>query len=213
MTGQRFLVVSSSVVVAAGLLLLGDQAYLEAKAWLARRLVANAWADHLRDGLPHRPWRWADFHPVARIVVPRLGTERIVLTGATGSALAFGLGHVSGTALPGQAGSAAVAGHRDGWARFLGDMRVGDTIVVETRAGREPLRVVSLEVVPRERVEILEPDPDTRLTLVTCYPFDGLVPSPKRYVVRCARARGDVALRPEVPWSRWSNARTTLSRR
>ena len=70
MTGHRFLVVSAAIAAGAGLVLLTDQAYHRAKGWLAVRLVARAWALHLDDGREHRPWPWADFHPVARIEVP-----------------------------------------------------------------------------------------------------------------------------------------------
>jgi len=65
--------------------LLGEQAWLSVKASLAERLIEHAFAAHLEDGGVHRPWRWADTHPIARLEVPRLGVERIVLAGASGS--------------------------------------------------------------------------------------------------------------------------------
>jgi sortase A len=187
-TVRRLLVASAAVAGAAGLLLLGDQACRRAKGALAARLVERACAAHLADGRPHRPWSWADHHPVARIDVPRLGVRRVVLSGASGSSLAFALGHVDGTALPGSPGNCVVTGHRDTWAAFLERVRVGDEIRVETRLGVRAYRVRSLEVVSEDEVEILEPVGETRLTLFTCYPFSGLVRSPWRLVVTCEPA-------------------------
>ena len=45
-----------------------------------------------RTGRPVKPWSWADTWPVARIIVPRIGRSAIALAGASGQALAFGLG-------------------------------------------------------------------------------------------------------------------------
>jgi sortase A len=185
MTGQRFLVVGATLAVVAGALLLGDQAYVRAKGSLASKLIARAWKAHLVDGRAHPPWSWADFWPVARIEAPRLHVERIVLTGATGSAMAFGFGHVSGTALPGGRGMSAIAGHRDSWARFLGELRLGDELRVETRGRSDAFVVSSIEVVPRDQIGLLDPEPETSLLLITCFPFDGLFPSQRRFVVRC----------------------------
>jgi sortase A len=110
----------------------------------------------------------------------------MVLAGATGSAMAFGLGHVSGTALPGALDRIALAGHRDRWARFLRDLRVGDEVSLETIGRLDRYEVESLEVLPRDRVDLLEPTgPEPTLVLITCFPFDELLPSPRRWVVTC----------------------------
>jgi sortase A len=122
---------------------------------------------------------------VARLSFPRLGVQRTVLSGAAGSSLAFGLGHVSGTALPGEPGNCGIAGHRDSWASFLRDLRIGDDVRLETRAGSKEYRVAGIDVVPKERAAVLDPTAGRRLTLVTCWPFTGLLHSPWRYVVTC----------------------------
>jgi sortase A len=173
------------LLAGTGLVLLGGQGYLDAKAALAAVLIDRAWAEHLADGRDHRPWPWADMRPVARIEVPRIRVGRTVLSGASGESLAFGLGHVSGTALPGGPGNCAIAGHRDSWAAFMRDLKVGDEVRVRTRAGWRRYRVASLAVVAKDRIEVLEPAGAGRLTLITCYPFSGLMRSPWRLVVVC----------------------------
>jgi len=171
------------LLAGVGLTLLAGQCYMKAKAALAAVLIDRAFTDQLRDGRPHRPWPWADTHPVASLEVPRIGVRRVVLAGATGNVLAFGLGHVSGTALPGWEGNAVIAGHRDTWGAFLEQLRRSDEIRVRTVRGEWRYEVTRIEVVRKDRVDLLEETDDTRLTLVTCYPFSGLLASPWRYIV------------------------------
>jgi sortase A len=184
---------SAALASTAGLTLLREQAYLRAKAWLAGRLIERAYGAHLADGKPHRPWRWADHHPIARIEVPRLGVRRIVLSGASGSSFAFGLGHVDGTALPGEGGNSVVTGHRDSWAAFLGRLRVGDPVLVETRRGTRRYLVRELRVVHKDQTELLDPTAGPQLTFVTCYPFSRLARGPWRYAVTCSPGDNELA--------------------
>jgi sortase A len=71
--------------------------------------------------------------------IPRLGSTWVkpVVEGVTLPDLHKGLGHYPGTAMPGQVGNFAVAGHRatNGEPfRALDLVRVGDSIVVETKS-------------------------------------------------------------------------------
>lgn len=159
-------------------LLFGQAAWLRAKAAVASVLIERSLEATLRDGRAHRPWSWADFHPVARLTVPRLGVSQPVLSGATGATLAFGLGRIHG--IPD-----ALAGHRDTWAAFLRDLRVGDAVLLESPQGPRAYRVQETRVVPQEAVDVLEAGARDRLVLVTCWPFDGLARSRLRLVVTC----------------------------
>ena len=64
--------------------------YMHAKAELAGVLIRRAWEQSLQSGESHAPWPWADTHPIARLRIPRLGYDEIVLEGATPRTLAFG---------------------------------------------------------------------------------------------------------------------------
>ena len=159
--------------------------YIEAKARLAQYLVLRAW-HAARAGASHpRPWPWADTEPLARLVVPGEDVELIVLAGASGRTLAFGPGHLTGTPLPGEDGNAVLSGHRDTHFSFLARLKPGDELAVERRDGQWRRYVVSgAEVVDQGQVGLLRDTGDTRLTLVTCYPFAALRPGgPLRYVV------------------------------
>ncbi|MBU1677192.1 sortase, partial [bacterium] len=180
------LAVLSLVVLCLGAGLLGRDVYLRIKGALAGRLVERALAAHLADGAGHRPWAWADFEAVARLEAPRLGVMRPVLTGASGESLAFGLGHVDGTAWPGAPGNLVLVGHRDSWASFMGDLRRGDALRLVYHGGAAVYDVVRIEVVQASEAWSLDPSGPDRLTLITCHPVDGVVPTHDRHVITCS---------------------------
>jgi len=163
----------------------GHGAWIQAKAWLAQGLIAQAWSRTLMGEHQAKPWPWADTWPVARLSVPALGIERYVLAGADGSALAFGPGHVSGTPIPGEAGNSVIGGHRDTHLAFLRLLRPGDLLEVERADGtRVAYRIELASVLHKGDVWVAKQEGPDRLTLVTCYPFDALrAGGPQRYVV------------------------------
>lgn len=176
---------------AAGTALVGSALYIPAKAALAQVLLERAWARAQAGDGGAKPWSWADITPVAVLEVPRLGERSIVLEGASGEAMAFGPGHMSNTAPIGARGTAVVAAHRDTQFAYLREMQDGDRIVVQTANGRRSaFRVVEMRVV-RADASGLDPDDagptGARLALVTCYPFNGVLRSPWRYVVLADR--------------------------
>jgi len=172
----------------AGASMLARAGWTRAKGALGEVLLEGALDATLADGREHRPWSWADMHPLARLEVPRLRVRRVIVSNATGSALAFGIGHVDGTAAPGTGGNCALAGHRDSWAEFLKDVGPGDEIVITTPRGRFGYRASAVAVVRFDDDRVLRAATDDRLTLITCWPFSGWLHSPWRYVVTCTRA-------------------------
>jgi sortase A len=179
---------SRRVTLALGTLLavvgFGGAGYVEAKAQVAQVLLRNAWQRTLDSGHPSRPWPWADTRPVARLWVPRLAIDQIVLTGASGRTLAFGPALSTGAAMPGDIGNAIVSGHRDTHFQFLQYLSTGDRVWLETQHGRYAYAITGAEVVDSRYVELSTHAEDARLTLVTCYPFNAVVPGgPLRYVV------------------------------
>jgi len=160
-----------------------------ARASLARLLLCRAWRRSLETGSGVKPWLWAKIWPVAQLEAPRQETQLMVLAGASGGTLTFGPGHVDGTPLPGESGNAVISGHRDTHFAFLRDVRSGDLLVVRALRGWVAHYVVSgIEVVRNKDVRVLLDVGDDRLTLVTCYPFDGPLPDgPLRYVVVATR--------------------------
>jgi sortase A len=123
---------------------------------------------------------------VGRLEVPRLNISVIAREGADASTLRRAVGHVPATAFPGDRGNAAFAGHRDTFFRNLRGIRTGDRIVVTTSEGRHEYIVRDTRIVQPSDVSVLDPTPDSTLTLVTCYPFSYIGPAPQRFIVRAA---------------------------
>lgn len=186
--------IAALVLLVVGCVCLAHAAWIPAKARLAQLLLARAWERSRTQGVDVPPWPWADTHPVARLSVPRLGIERMVLAGISGRTLAFGPGHYDGSAEPGRRDNVVLAGHRDTHFAFLRELAPGDEIFLEARSGaRQRFRVERAQVLHEREGAVMEPTGRAELTLITCYPFDAVVPGgPLRYVVQ-ARA-DDVAL-------------------
>ena len=175
------------VLLLLGALQVIGAGWIHAKARLAQWLIADAWQESLaRGGAPVRPWPWADTWPVARLQVPSLEVDQYVLAGATGNALAFGPGHHSLTAMPGQNGVSMLAGHRDTHFSFLRRLQRGTLVAVEDGAGQtHSYRVSGVRVVDTRSTRLVLPEAgDPRLWLLTCYPFDAVASGGElRYLV------------------------------
>ena len=184
----RFLAIT---VLLAGLCLSGRAVYLHAKGELARVLIRRAWQQSIRSGQPHAPWPWADTHPIARLRIPRIEYDEIVLEGATPRTLAFGPARLLSGSAMGEPGNLVLAGHRTSWFRPLEGIAQGDTIELEWFDATQALhqRVYAVEIIrvttPQD-LSLLAPTADDSLTLITCYPFGSHPRSPQRFLVRAS---------------------------
>lgn len=120
---------------------------------------------------------------VGRIEIPRVKVSAVIEEGDDSSILHKAVGHIPGTALPGEHGNVGLAAHRDTFFRALGKLREGDVIVLTTVHGTFRYRVASTGVVGPEQTSVLKPIGVPALTLVTCYPFRYIGPAPNRYIV------------------------------
>lgn len=132
-----------------------------------------------------------DGEAMARIEIPSLGVDKIVIRGVQVPDLRKGPGHYPTTALPGNSGNTAIAGHRTTYgAPFnrIDELRPGDEIVLTSVQGRFTYRVLDPMVAYANRLDDLEGigdghvivDPgatwvlgdfgDDRLTLTACHP-------------------------------------------
>jgi sortase A len=171
-------------VALVGLVLVGEGAWIHAKALLAQVLLERAFAQTLASGRDVKPWPWADTWPVARVEVPRLRESAIVLAGSSGQALAFGPGHLERTPEPGDAGTAVYAAHRDMHFSFISDVKAGDEIRVTRRDGAVvTFRVSRTSVARFDESGIDAFAPGRHLVLATCWPLDGRTQGPLRYLV------------------------------
>jgi sortase A len=123
---------------------------------------------------------------LGRIEIPRLDLTAIVREGDDDATLAVAVGHIPGTAKPGERGNVVLAGHRDTFFRALRGIRLHDTIRISTPRGEDEYSVVSTEVVGPKEIRVLRSTGDGRLTLVTCFPFGFVGRAPRRFVVRAS---------------------------
>ena len=146
-----------------------------------------SWAlDHVLPGDPGSaaPKGAAEGSLVGRIDIPRLDLSAIVFEGTSDDTLARGVGHLSGSAVPGAPGNLVLAGHRDTFFRELRDIHQGDLISVKAPDGVYQYSVDSTDIVQPTQTEVIKPTVDTTLTLVTCYPFSYIGNAPERFIVR-----------------------------
>jgi len=127
---------------------------------------------------------------IGRIEVPRIGLSAVVFEGIGKHTLRLAVGHIPGTALPGEPGNAGLAGHRDSFFRPLRNILQSDVITLTTLRGEFRYRVVSTRVVPPTEVSVLNPTGNEILTLVTCHPFYFVGSAPNRFIVRAERITG-----------------------
>ncbi|MCW5605112.1 MAG: class GN sortase, partial [Burkholderiales bacterium] len=174
-----------AALLAVALWQFGTAAYIHLKAGFAQYLIAAAWEKSRGGAQAVKPWPWADTWPVARLTVPARGIDLYVLAGASGRTLAFGPGHLGGSAAPGGTGNALISAHRDTHFAFLEHLAPGDEVCIETPGGAQyRYRVVHTAVVHQSDRGVMRDHGDKRLTLVTCYPFRAIDPGgPLRYVV------------------------------
>ncbi len=123
-----------------------------------------------------------DHSIIGQLRVPRLQISAVMVEGDDDESLNLAAGHMTGTALVGSRGNAVVAGHRDTVFWPLRNIKAGDSIVASTDK-KYVYAVEKIQVVDPQDTAALQDTGRATLTLVTCYPFRHVGPSPKRFVV------------------------------
>jgi len=117
----------------------------------------------------------AEGDPIARIEMPRIGVDKIVVAGVEKTDLKKGPGHYPETPLPGQLGNAAIAGHRTTFGQPFFDvdkLENGDEIILTTLTGRYVYRVTGQQIVSPNDYQVISTSDPTKatLTLTSCHP-------------------------------------------
>lgn len=120
--------------------------------------------------------------PVARLSIPQVGLDEIVVEGVGDRELNAGPGHLPGSAMPGSPGNSVLSAHRDRHFAKLGDVAIGDTITTVTQHNRTTWVVTARKVVGK-RTAVLHSTPDATLTLTTCWPLRYFGTAPDRLIV------------------------------
>jgi len=190
-TKRRILRVSGTLLILSGMTLLGWYGASRVRTYLyqQRRL-----ADLNRQMMQPPARRAIVAAPregalLGSVHIPRVGVSSVIIEGSDEQDLALSVGHIPGTAIPGQDGNVALAAHRDSFFRGLEKIRQGDDILLTTPQGTQLYEVDSTRVVMPKDVYVLDDVGRPVLTLVTCYPFHFIGDAPQRFIVQ-ARLRG-----------------------
>ena len=124
---------------------------------------------------------------MGRIDIPRLDLSAVVFEGTSDHTLARGVGHLRGSAGPGERGNLVLAGHRDTFFRELRNIRQGDEVNIRGPQGEFEYQVESTAIVDPDQTEVLKPSGGATLTLITCYPFYYIGNAPERFIVRATK--------------------------
>lgn len=110
---------------------------------------------------------------IGLIEIEALELKYPIVEGADSKQLAYGIGHIPGTAAIGSIGNCVLAGHRGSrygtYFKYLGRLSAGDTVKVMDKEGNVYLyEVVSWEVVGPYDNSVKVQGAETELTLLTC---------------------------------------------
>jgi sortase A len=112
-------------------------------------------------------------HWLGVISIPTISLSQVIVDGTDKSQLQLGPGHYIGTAMPGEAGNVAIAGHRTTWGRpfrNLDKLHMGDQIFITTPRAAIMYRVIWIKVVSPSDTGVVAPTTTPSLTLTTCNP-------------------------------------------
>lgn len=176
---------ASFLFLVIGVVALGYVGYVLASA-RAYQAIETARLEHVvsQPEIRRAPRLVADGGVIGQLEIPRLGLAAIVVEGDSASLLRRAVGHLPETALPGESGNVALAGHRDTFFRPLRRIQLGDAITLRTQDGEFHYRVESTRVVAPDATDVLQSSDIHELTLITCFPFNYIGSAPDRFIVR-----------------------------
>ena len=182
------MVFAFGVLFGAALMMQGG--YMQAKAWFAQYLIADAWQATLSGQRNVKPWFYADTYPVAKLRVPALDVERYVLAEANLRTLAFGPAFLAPDLQQSSLQSPLIAGHNDSHFAFLAAVQRGQILQVQQPSGQWwQYKVTDLSVIlATDTAFLAQVQPSSTLYLATCYPFNSPVAgTTQRYLVTAQR--------------------------
>jgi sortase A len=169
----------ASVMMVSGALLLADVAVTLLWQEPVSAYLANQHQGKLKKAFIDPPQRVIRRHPlkgdaIAEIRLPSIGVSEYVVQGTDVESLRKGPGHYPETPLPGDPGTAAIAGHRTTYGapfRHIDELRRGQPITIDMPDGRFVYRVEQTKVVDDQDLSVLDKVGYQRLVLSACHPL------------------------------------------
>ncbi|MCE5196343.1 MAG: class D sortase [Negativicutes bacterium] len=120
---------------------------------------------------------------IGSLAFPTLDAVIPIIQGTAVPDLEKGIGHYLQSVLPGETDNCVLAGHRDTVFRRLGELKIGDLVIIRTSAGTFTYEVTGTRVVAADDLTVIMPTDHAVLTMSTCYPFNTPGYYPERYIV------------------------------
>jgi sortase A len=179
-TGEVFITFGLVVLLFAGYEVWGKQIQVHhAQNTLAQQLQQR-WAAPNQTTSPDSPP--LPGNALAKLYIPKLGLALVVVQGVTLQDIRNAPGHYPESAMPGQLGNFAVAGHREkGIFMDLNKLADGDQLIVQTQRDWYVYKIYKSEIVLPTQVDVVNAVPDQPdetvkptkqlITLTTCNPW------------------------------------------
>ncbi len=120
---------------------------------------------------------------IGSLTIPALNRKLDIIQGTDVDDLNKGVGHFIQSVLPGEKDNCVFSGHRDTVFRELGNLKIGDQLIVQTSVGTFTYEVKSTRIVHEDDKTVIVPIDHAVLTMTTCYPFYAIGNAPDRYIV------------------------------
>lgn len=188
----------ASVMMVSGALLITDAAATLLWQEPVSAFVAERQQQRLEEALFDPPERVVQRKPlkgdaIARISIPTIGVSDYVVEGTDTASLRKGPGHYPETPLPGDPGTAAIAGHRTTYGapfRDIDQLKRGDRIDLDMADGRFIYRVTRTKIVDDSDLSVLDEVGYKQLILSACHP---LYSAAQRVIVFARQVRREAA--------------------
>jgi len=193
MIGKSTLKYVTVTLIVSGLTIFLHSGYFYVRGMLAQMLLNQAWEKSKITREFFRAWSGAGTYPVGKLRIESIDLSRVVLEAASKESLTYGPAHISASALPGEHGNIAIAGHRDSFFRNLKDLKRGEVIELESMSSVQYFLVTDIQITDAGSAHWIENTADDVITLITCYPFDYIGKAPMRYIIRGKLVREETA--------------------
>lgn len=118
------------------------------------------------------------------LAIPALDAELPIIEGTNEDELEKGVGHFKASAYPSQNDQIVLSGHRDTVFRRMGDLTIGDQLIIKMPYGEFTYVIKESQIVDAYDTSIIKSTaPQEVLIVSTCYPFSYIGDAPYRYVL------------------------------
>jgi len=169
----------ASVLMVSGVLLIGDAAATLLWEEPVSAVVAERQQSKLEEALVDPPPRVLRKQPlpgdaIGRLEIPAIGVKEYVVEGTDTANLRKGPAHYPETPMPGERGTAAIAGHRTTYGapfRDIDQLKHGQVITIDLPYGRYVYRAERTKIVDDSDFSVLRKVRHDRLVLTACHPL------------------------------------------